>query len=806
MANDGTVKIGAVIDEQGFKSSLSKLGGVAKGALGGITAAIGAAGAAMGGFAAAAVKTGMAFDSTMSGVAAISGAVGQEFDDLRAKALEMGAKTKFSASEAAEAMTYMGMAGWKAEDMLTSLSGVMDLAAASGEDLATVSDIVTDAMTAFGMSASGYTEAGIANAAHFADVLAVAASNANTNVGMMGETFKYVAPLAGALNYSIEDTSLAIGLMANSGIKASQAGTALRSIFTRLSTDAGASSKSLGALGTLTEKLGVAFYKADGSTRALNDVINDSRAAWAGLTEQEQISYATTIAGQEAMSGWLALMNAAPADVEKLTESLNNADGAAKEMAATMQDNLQGDLTLLGSAFESLQIAVSDKLTPSLREGTQMVTGFVEELLEAVNNGGLEGLVEKAGDILAQILLELANQLPKFIEMGAGLLQSLINGLMENLPTLGESALRIIEALLSGLITIAPQLLTAGWELAAYIARGILEAIPSIADSALELAKTFGEGFQESAPEMWDSINGFIFDLLKTIIENAPKFLEAGAEILSSLLQGFLDYLPTLLEQIPGMISELAAALVENLPKMAEMGGDLLKSLIDGLVSAIPILVEALPDIIDAVVSFLSEVGPVIIASGAEILFSLISGIIGAIPTLVEALPQIVDAIANGILNLLGNIVDLGAQIVSALWDGIVDGVKNFFGGGSGRASGGSGRAAAGAVPAAVSELDEEGGASTYGLTRSRALASLEAAIPGAQARAAIVTAGMAPSAAYAPPSGGIGGGWDREGQTPDIIVRPNITLRFDGDLAQLAQVLKPSLDAEDARVGHGVR
>ena len=174
----------------------------------------------------AAVKTGADFDSSMSQVAAVSGATGDDFDKLREKAREMGAKTKFSASEAADAMNYMAMAGWKTEDMLNGIEGIMNLAAASGEDLATTSDIVTDALTAFGLTA--------ADSGHFADILAAASSNANTNVSMMGETFKYCAPVAGALGFSAEDTAEAIGLMANSGIKASQAGTALRTIMNNL--------------------------------------------------------------------------------------------------------------------------------------------------------------------------------------------------------------------------------------------------------------------------------------------------------------------------------------------------------------------------------------------------------------------------------------------------------------------------------------------------------------------------------------------------------------------------------------------
>lgn len=183
--------------------------------------------AAVTGLGTAAVKTAADFDSEMSKVSAISGATGDDFDQLRAKAREMGAKTKFSASEAASAMEYMAMAGWKTGDMLNGIEGIMNLAAASGEDLATTSDIVTDALTAFGLSA--------ADSGHFADILAAASSNANTNVSMMGETFKYCAPIAGALGFSAEDTAEAIGLMANSGIKASQAGTSLRTIMNNLS-------------------------------------------------------------------------------------------------------------------------------------------------------------------------------------------------------------------------------------------------------------------------------------------------------------------------------------------------------------------------------------------------------------------------------------------------------------------------------------------------------------------------------------------------------------------------------------------
>ena len=281
---------------------------------------------------AAAVKTTADFDAYMSKVQAVSGATGKEFDALREKAREMGSKTKFSASEAAEAMNYMAMAGWKTEDMLSGIEGIMNLAAASGEDLATTSDIVTDALTAFGMTAK--------DSGHFADILAAASSNANTNVSMMGETFKYAAPVAGALGFTAEDTAQAIGLMANAGIKSSQAGTALRSTMTKLSKDFTISGKNIGDVTIKTKN-------ADGSMRELNDILADSREAFAGLTEAEKAQAAQSLVGKNAMSGFLALMNASPKDIEKLEGAISSCDGAAENMAEVMQDNLTGQITIL---------------------------------------------------------------------------------------------------------------------------------------------------------------------------------------------------------------------------------------------------------------------------------------------------------------------------------------------------------------------------------------------------------------------------------------------------------------------------
>ena len=327
---------------------------------------------AVAGLGAAAVKTSADFDSSMSQVAAVSGATGDDFDALRDKAREMGSKTKFSASEAADAMNYMAMAGWKTEDMLGGIEGIMNLAAASGEDLATTSDIVTDALTAFGLTAQ--------DSGHFADLLAAASSNANTNVSMMGETFKYCAPIAGALGYSAEDTAEAIGLMANSGIKGSQAGTSLRTIMTQLQGELKLSGKALGDVTIQTTN-------ADGSMREFSDIIADCRGAFSKMTESEKAAAAETLVGKNAMSGFLALMNAAPGDIEKLESAISTCSdevdgysGAAEKMAAVMQDNLNGQITILKSQLQELAISFGDALMPAVRKVVTAVQGFVDKL------------------------------------------------------------------------------------------------------------------------------------------------------------------------------------------------------------------------------------------------------------------------------------------------------------------------------------------------------------------------------------------------------------------------------------------
>lgn len=594
-----------------------------------------AASTAVGGFGAAAVNAGMSFDSSMSQVSAISGATGEDFDALRKKALEMGATTQFSASEAAEAMTYMGMAGWKTNDMLSGIAGIMNLAAASGEDLASTSDIVTDALTAFGLQAG--------DSGHFANIMAVAASNANTNVGMMGETFKYVAPVAGALGYSVDDTAMAIGLMANSGIKASQAGTSLRSIMTRLSTDAGASSKSLGALGVLTEKLGVNFYDTEGNARDLNSVLEESRAAWQGLSDEQAISYAKTIAGQEAMSGWLALMNAAPADIDKLTESLVKADdgiGAAAEMASTMMDNLAGDIKLFQSAMESLQITISDALTPSLREFAQFGTNAMEQLTLGFQEGGGQG----------------------FFDALEGIVTDAVTMLSERAPTFALASIHFIEALANGILEAKDAVLDAGGQIITYLVDFIWYELENYFPDFIEFGKGIVEMLFSGFTQAGEVISMYIGEFVPLIAEAFFKYHEAlftvGIDILGAIGRGIVENKEKIQQIASETISNMVTALRDNAP-----------DIIDGAIA-----------LLDALVSAIIDNLPLILEAGAKIVTHLVAGISGNIPAIVLVVGTMITEVAKivKVAADIGKAFGDAASLVSKYGSSIIGAVKNI--------------------------------------------------------------------------------------------------------------------------------
>lgn len=496
----------------------------------------------IGGVGVAAVKTAADFDSAMSQVAAVSGATGKDFDALRNKAREMGAKTKFSATEAAEAMNYMAMAGWKTEDMLDGIEGVMNLAAASGEDLAATSDIVTDALTAFGLSAK--------DSGHFADILAAASSNANTNVSMMGETFKYCAPIAGALGFSAEDTAEAIGLMANAGIKSSQAGTALRTIMNNLAGDVKISGK---AIGDVT----IATTNADSSMRDLSDILADCRSAFGNLTESEKAQAAESLVGKNAMSGFLALMNAGEDDIAKLSSAIDNCDGSAEKMAMTMQDNLAGQLTILKSQLQELAISFGDILMPAIRSIVSKLQGFVDKL---------NGMDEGTKRTIVTIALLVASIGPLLVIIGTAI--SKIGVAMQGVVKLANGISKLKVSVQGGTGVLGKLGAALGGISAPVLA--VVAVIAVLVAAFIHLWKT-NEGFRDAIIGTWnrikDTISGFcqgIVDRLNAlgfqftdIVDVLKTVWDGFCQVLAPIFEGVFNNIANILSTVTGVITEI---------------------------------------------------------------------------------------------------------------------------------------------------------------------------------------------------------------------------------------------------------
>lgn len=465
----------------------------------------------------AAVKTTSDFESAMSKVSAISGATGSDLDALNQKAQEMGAKTKFSATESAEAFTYMAMAGWKTEDMLQGIDGIMALAAADGLDLATTSDIVTDALTAFGLSAD--------DSGHFADVLAAAASNANTNVSLLGESFKYAAPVAGALGYSAEDTAIALGLMANAGIKGSQGGTALRSSLSRLI-------KPTDDAAALMEQYGLSMTNADGSMKSLGEVMEMLRTKMGGLSEAEQAQAAATLFGQEAMSGMLAVINASDSDYEKLTSAIYGADGAAQQMADTMLDNLSGQSTLLKSALEGLAIQFGEILMPYIKQFVQWLQNLVQKLQEMTPEQK-EQIVKWAAFAAAigPVLLAVGK-----LVTGIGNVISVFGKLKTAIPAV-KGALVAVKGAIAGIS--APVV-------------AVVAVIGTLVAAFATLWKT-NEEFRNKITAIWNQIKGTFDKLCQGIVDRLNKLgfdFENIGEVLKAIWEGFCNFLAPIFEGV----------------------------------------------------------------------------------------------------------------------------------------------------------------------------------------------------------------------------------------------------------------
>ncbi len=611
----------------------------------GITMALSAAAAGLVALGKHAIEVGSEFEAGMSNVAAISGATASELEMLTEKAREMAGSTKFNLSETADAFSYMAMAGWETEDMLNGIAGVMSLAAASGEDLATTSDIVTDAMTALGMQTS--------ESAHFADVLAAASSSANTNVSMMGESFKYAATMAGTLGYSAEDVALALSAMADAGVKSSQAGNYLRTIMTRLSTNTNGARDAV-------EALGISFFNEDGSARSLTEVMNELRAATANMTAEQKTNFANKVAGQAAQAGLLALLNEEPEKWDAISHSIAHASdeidgfsGKAEWMAHKQLDNLKGDLTILSSATDTFSdslyraINASEDGVGPLRDLAQSATELVNELNAAVSEQGLGGLASSVGDVLAKAISKISEYIPKLVDMAIELIQSFVNGIAKSAPTVSKAAIQIGTSLLKGIGSIYSSLVTL----------------------AGELIISFCNGLAENIPQIFETMSTAMMDLIDNILEYLPKIAEAGANLLSSLAKGLAENIPELLAKALPMLMQLSQSIHDNIGIIIDAGIKVILALVQGLVQALPDLIAYVPTIVSNIANVINDNMPKILACAFEIMITIIKGIIENIPNLIANAGKIVKAIIDVIRAV--DWLNLGKEILKLFADGI---------------------------------------------------------------------------------------------------------------------------------------
>lgn len=507
------------------------------------------------------------FDAQMSRVGAISGATADEMKSLRTEALRMASQSSFSTLDAATALEYMGMAGWKTEQMIAGLGPIMDLAEASGEDLGSVSDIVTDALTAFGLKAE--------DAAHFSDVLATASTNSNTNVGMMGNTFKMLAPLAGALGYSIDDVAVAIGLMANSGIKGEMAGTQLRNVLSNLA-------KPTDEQAAAMKKLGISLTDARGNIRPFSEQLKSWRRAFSGLSDDQKAYYATILAGKEGMSGFLAMVNASESDVAALTSAIENCEGATEQMKKKMLDNAKGDIKMFTSAIDGLEVNLWGLAEAPFRQIVQKATGMVNRFSAMSDTTKLAAL--KLGTLAAATgpVLTAAGGLL----VGVGKLAPALSALAgpAGIVGVGFAAMAIAAVDANNDVgNLLVDMANGGKKQLTKFNRQLTTSFQNISKRLPAITKSMTTALQTILPDAMNSVMLILDGFVVAISNNAQNIAAVGNTIITGLLGGISSALPRLMPAAAVMVTNIATALIKNIPSIIEAGAKLASAIWNGL-------------------------------------------------------------------------------------------------------------------------------------------------------------------------------------------------------------------------------
>ena len=604
------------LDSSEYESGLSRLATGAKTFAKGATVAISAAATATTAFAATAVKSGMEFDTAMSQVAATMGKTVDEITELRDFAQEMGRTTAFSATQAAEALNYMALAGYDAETAMSTLPTVLDLAAAGGIDLAYASDMITDTQSALGLS--------LDETITLVDQMAKASSKSNTSVQQLGEALLTVGGTAKNMAGGTNEMATVLGVLADNGIKGTEGGTHLRNMILRLSAPTEKGAKVL-------DDLGVAIFNAEGEMRSFADIFPELNAAMSDMTDEEKTLAISELFNLTDLSAANALLATSTERWEDLSAQIGEAEGAAGAMATTQLDNLAGDITLFKSALEGAQIAVSDQLTPSLRELVAFGSSAVSSLTEAFTTGGFEGAVGELGNILASGITSTVTNAPKLINIAISLIRTLLDGLKKNAKLLATGAVEIVTTLIDG----------------------IADMLPDFIELGLELLIALGEGISENIDKVLDTVTEMLLKIIDILTNpnTIGRMVDVAITLVLALADGILEAIPKLISAVPTIIKNLVSALSENTPKLIQAGIDLLSALVQNIPAIIDAIVEALPDIIQGLIDGLLNADTLeqMMTAGIDLLMALVEDI----PTIIAAFWRATPRIIMGLIEAL---------------------------------------------------------------------------------------------------------------------------------------------------------
>ena len=598
----------------------------------------------------ASVKTASDFQGAMKEVSAISGATGTDLTKLSDLAKEMGRTTKFSASESADALKYMGMAGWKTQDMIEGLPGILNLAAAGGTDLATTSDIVTDGLTAMGLSAK--------NSSKFADIMAAACSNANTNIELMGETLKYVGPVAGALGIEMDDLSVAIGLMGNAGLKGGQAGTSLRAGLTNLV-------KPTKEMRNAMEKYGVELVKnADGSVNLMGTMEN-LRSVLGGLDQTTQAQALSTIFGKEAMSGWASIVNASEGDFNKLTEAIANSEGSAKKMADTMLEGSQGAIVEMKSALEGVAITIGERLTPfleKLADGVSKVCEWFQNLSPATQTFLMivATLIASIGPLL--LLIGGAISLFANLSIVAGALGISIGALCA--PVLA------VVAVIGAIIAIG-FLLVSNWDLikekASEVWKIVCDAWNNMCDWISKACNNIGNWVSKA----WDNICDWtsktwnnVKTVISTVWDSIKSFISDKLNQIKTNITNIWNNIKSATSTVWNSIKNFVSSLWNSITSVASSVFNSIKTVISTIWNTIKSTTTSVWNSIKSVISSVSN-------TIKSVVLNTWNGIQSVTSSVLNGVKSVVSSVFNGIKSSISSVMSSIRSSVSSAWSAI---------------------------------------------------------------------------------------------------------------------------------------